>query len=117
MVKTLGETTDKPKQINSITVYDDEPKSYFAIAYVAFNPSNPTEIEIISPLGKVYDNWFMKLVNRLRVYDKSFNEELQLFLMERTELFKDRIAYSPTIMPEMHVPEFYGSQIKPTTLP
>lgn len=92
-VKTLGETTDKPKQINSITVYDDEPKSYFAIAYVAFNPSNPTEIEIISPLGKVYDNWFMKLVNRLRVYDKSFNEELQLFLMERTELFKDRIAF------------------------
>ena len=92
-VKALSESTDKPKQISSITVYDDEPKSYFAIAYVAFNPSNPTEIEIISPLGKVYDNWFMKLVNRLRVYDKSFTEELQLFLMERTELFKDRIAF------------------------
>lgn len=90
---TLSDTANKPKNISAITVYDDEPKSYMAIAYVAFNPSNPAEIEIISPLGKVYDNWFMKLVNKLRAYDKNFTEELQLFLMERTELFKDRIAF------------------------
>lgn len=92
-VKTLADTANHPKQVSAITVYDDEPKTYLSIAYVAFNPSNPTEIEIISPLGKVYDNWFMKLVNRLRVYDKSFAEELQLFLMEKTELFKDKIAF------------------------
>lgn len=91
-VTTLSDTANKPKNISAITVYDDEPKSYMAVAYVAFNPSNPTEIEIISPLGKVYDNWFMKLVNKFRAYDKDFTEELQLFLMERTELFKDRIA-------------------------
>ena len=91
--KTLSDSIDKPKQISSITVYDDEPKSFMAVAYIAFNPSNPTEIEVISPLGNIYDNWFMKLVNKLRIYDKNFTDELQLFLMERTEIFKDRIAF------------------------
>lgn len=84
---------DTQKRIDAITVYDDEPKTYQALAYLAFNPSNPNEIEVISPLGSVYDNWFMKLVNRIRTYNKNFSEELQLFLMERTDLFKDRIAF------------------------
>lgn len=84
---------DTQKRIDAITVYDDEPKTYQALAYLAFNPSNPNEIEVISPLGDVYDNWFMKLVNRIRTYNNNFSEELQLFLMERTDLFKDRIAF------------------------
>lgn len=92
-IKTLADATNKDKQVASITVYDDEPKTYFALAYCAFNSSNPTEIEIISPIGKVYDNWFMKLVNRIRINDNQFTEELQLFLMEKEELFKDRIAF------------------------
>jgi len=84
---------EKTEWVDSVTLYDDAPRPFFAAAYVAFNPNNPTEIEIISPLGRAYDNWFMKIANRLRACDERFAEDLQMFLMEKTELFKDKIAY------------------------
>lgn len=92
-VKTLADKESTPKKIEAITVFDDEPKTYYAKGYLAFNPSNPSEIEVISPFSSFFDNWFMKLVNRLRVADKAFSEELEMFLMEKTEQFKDTVAF------------------------
>lgn len=92
-VKTLADKESTPKKIEAITVFDDEPKTYYAKGYLAFNPSNPSEIEVISPFDSYFDNWFMKLVNRLRVADKAFSEELEMFLMEKTEQFKDTVAF------------------------
>jgi hypothetical protein len=92
-VRTLADKEDKPKRIDAITVFDDEPRKYVAKGYLAFNQNNPTEIEIISPFGSIFDNWFMKLVNKLRASDKVFAEELELFLMEKAEAFKDTIAF------------------------
>lgn len=92
-VKTLADVAEKPKRLDSITVFDDEPRKYMAKGYLAFNPDNPSEIEIISPFGNVLDNWFMKLVNKLRVLNKAFADELELFLMEKTETFKDSVAF------------------------
>ncbi len=92
-VKTLADRENVAKRIEAITVFDDEPKTYYAKGYLAFNPSNPSEIEVVSPFGAYFDNWFMKLVNRLRVADKAFSEELEMFLMEKTEQFKDTVAF------------------------
>lgn len=92
-INTLADKDEQPKTIETITIFDDEPKIYFAKGYLAFNPSNPTEIEIISPFGSEFDNCFMKLVNKLRISNKTFAEELEFFLMEKTEQFKDIIAF------------------------
>ena len=92
-VKTLADKENASKRIEAITVFDDEPKTYDAKGYLAFNPRNPSEVEIISPFGSYFDNWFMKLVNRLRLSNKDFSEELEMFLLEKTEQFKDTIAF------------------------
>ena len=92
--KALADKENSPRRIEAITVYDDKPKTYYAKGYLAFNPSNPTEIEIISPFGSYFDNWFMKLVNKLRISNAAFEEDLQLFLMEKTEQFKDTVAFA-----------------------
>ena len=92
-VNTLEDKENAPKRIEAITVFDDEPKTYYAKGYLAFNPSNPSEIEVVSPFGAYFDNWFMKLVNRLRMTNKAFSEELELFLLEKTEQFRDTVAF------------------------
>lgn len=92
-VKTLADKETAHKRIEAITVFDDEPKTYYAKGYLAFNPSNPSEIEVISPFGSYFDNWFMKIVNRLRMSNKVFSEELEMFLLEKTEQFKDTVAF------------------------
>ena len=84
---------DKIKNLKCITIYDDEPTPLVVKGYLGFNPNNPTCVDVISPFGSDFDNWFMKIVNRVRTIDNDFNEELQLFLMDKTEVFKEHIAF------------------------
>lgn len=91
--KTLAEAENSKKRIDTITVFDDEPALFQAVAYIAFDPSNLDEVEIISPFGKVFNNWFMKLLNKIRLSNQSIADELSFFLEERKDAFKGQIAY------------------------
>ena len=92
-IKTLADKDNVRKRIGAITVFDDEPKKYLAKGYLAFNPNNPSEIEVISPFGAYFDNWFMKLVNHLKKSDTAFSEKLEQFLLEKNDQFKDTVAF------------------------
>ena len=87
------EAQTKPKQIENITIYDDKATKFYIKGYLAFNPNDPTQIEILSPFGEDFDHWFMKIVNRKRAVDKEFELELQMFLEERADIFKDSVAF------------------------
>ena len=76
-----------------LTIFDDEPTQLLVKGYVSFNPSNPTSVEVISPFGNDYNNWFMKIINRYRNTNEDFNVELGLFVEEKTEVFKDKVAF------------------------
>lgn len=92
MVNALPDKESLSKNIGAITIFDDEPKAFYALGYLKFDPSNPTEITPISPFGPYFDNWFMKLFNKVRVSDSAFEDELELFLIEKQEQFKETVA-------------------------
>jgi len=81
------------EETTRITIWSD--KSYIckAIAYLAVNRNDPSQIEVFSPFGELYNNWFARIVDRLRVISKQFDEELKLFSEIKREELKDRIAF------------------------
>lgn len=91
--KTLADNEKQERNLKSITIYDDEPTKLILKGYLAFNPNNPEDVEVISPFGNNFNNWFKKIINRVRVTYPSFNEELQLFLMLKKEENMDKIAF------------------------
>ncbi|WP_155834104.1 hypothetical protein [Butyrivibrio sp. VCD2006] len=98
-VKTLAdkEEEDKQKQeldqVTNLTILDDSPEYYLARGFIAINRNAPDEIIIISPFGEILDDWFRTVINRMRACDKGFEEDIQLFLMEKKEELKDSIAF------------------------
>ena len=83
----------KQPNLKWLTIFDDEPTPLLVKGYIAFNPSNPTSVEIISPFGNDFNNWFMKIVNRYRLTDKDFSFALQAFVEEKTDVFKGKVAF------------------------
>ncbi|WP_029232546.1 hypothetical protein [Butyrivibrio sp. VCB2006] len=98
-VKTLAEkeAEDKQKhdleQITNLTILDDSPEYYSARGFIAINKNAPDELIIVSPFGKRLDDWFRTVINRMRACNKDFEDEIQLFLMEKKEELKDSIAF------------------------
>ncbi len=98
-VKTLADKEEEAKQkqeldrVTNLTILDDSPEYYWARAFIAINKNAPDEIIIISPFGKALDDWFRTVINRMRACDKNFEEDIQLFLMEKKEELKDSIAF------------------------
>lgn len=83
----------KQPNLKWLTIFDDEPTPLLVKGYIAFNPSNPTSVEIISPFGNDFNNWFMKIVNRYRLTDEDFSFALQAFVEEKTDVFKGKVAF------------------------
>ena len=99
-VKTLADKEEEEREekegleIKNITILDDTPEFYYARAFVAINRNNPDEVIVISPFGRKYDDWFRTVINRIRINDNKFEEDIQLFLMDKRESLKDVIAFS-----------------------
>ncbi len=81
-------------EVNRITILDDYPEIYYARGYIAINRNAPDEIVVVSPFGNRMNEWFRTVINRLRANDSEFNDEIELFLMEKREELKDVIAFS-----------------------
>lgn len=96
-ITTLSEKESKSFNLEHITIYDDEPTKMMLKGYLYFNPENPEDVEVISPFGSNYNNWFKKIVNRVRAVNEQFNEELHLFLDLQKEENKDKIAFNNTL--------------------
>ena len=98
-VTTLAEkeADDKEKKavddVEKLTIFDDKPEVYYARGYIAINRNAPDEALIISPFGERLDNWFRRVINRLRICDREFEEEIQLFLMIKRDELKGTLAF------------------------
>lgn len=92
--ENVAEKAQKQLNLKWLTIFDDEPTPLIAKGYVVFNTSNPNSIEVLSPFGSDFDNWFMKIVNRFRITNDDFSCALQLFVEEKAELLKDKIAFN-----------------------
>ena len=92
-VDQATEKNIKQPNLKWLTIFDDEPTPLLVKGYIAFNPSNPTSVEIISPFGNDFNNWFMKIVNRYRLTDEDFSFALQAFVEEKTDVFKGKVAF------------------------
>lgn len=92
--KEAEELQEKDKrEIEKITILDDTPEKYYARGYIAINRNAPNEIIVASPFGERMDDWFRSVINRLRICDKDFEDEIQLFLMLKREELQDVIAF------------------------
>ena len=98
-IKTLAEKEDEILQqkhendLKNLTIIDDSPEFYWARGYIAINRNAPDEVIIVSPFGEALDDWFRNVINRLRACDSNFEDELQLFLMEKKDELKDTLAF------------------------
>ncbi len=98
-VKTLADKEEADQRektenlISNITILDDSPEIYYARGYIAINRNAPEEVLILSPFGERLDDWYRTLVNRLRVSDQDFEDEIQFFLEEKKEELKNTIAF------------------------
>lgn len=97
-VTTLADVEEKQKaefeKITQLTIFDDRPEVYYAMGYLAINRNNPEEAMILSPFGERLDDWFRTVINRLRVTDEVFRDELQLFLEVKRDELGDKIAFN-----------------------
>lgn len=97
-VTTLADVEEKQKtefeKITQLTIFDDRPEVYYAMGYLAINRNNPEEAMILSPFGERLDDWFRTVINRLRVTDEGYRDELQLFLEMKREELGDKIAFN-----------------------
>lgn len=98
-VRTLADKEEEEEQkkgdkdVKNITILDDSPDLYFARGYIVINRNAPDEAIIVSPFGDILDDWFRTVINRLRTCDGNFEDEIQLFLMEKRDELKDSIAF------------------------
>lgn len=92
--KEVKESQQKQdKEVEKLTILDDCPEIYYARGFIAINRSEPDEIITISPFGSRLDDWFRTVINRLRVSDAKFDEEIQFFLELKREELKDVVAF------------------------
>lgn len=96
-IKTLADKEREEEQtkasVASITILDDSPEVYYARGFIALDRNAPDEAVIVSPFGERLDDWFRTVISRLRVSDKAFDEEIQLFMMEKKEELRDTVAF------------------------
>lgn len=98
-IRTLADKEEEDKQNKSmkdvlkITILDDSPDIYYAIGYLAINRNAPDEAIVVSPFGARFDDWFRTVINRLRICDEAFEDEIQSFLRTKRDELKDSIAF------------------------
>ncbi len=81
--RTMAAAEAEKVNYYNITIFDDTPTIINALGYFSYNPGKSKEIEIFSPLGEGYDNWFKRIINRIRTNNEDFNAELQFFAEEK----------------------------------
>lgn len=81
------------ESVNNITIMDDLPEQYWARGFIAINKIAPDEVLIISPFGERLNDWFRTVINRLRTCNSDFEDELQLFLIEKKDELRNIIAF------------------------
>lgn len=84
----------KSERVDVLTIYDDHPDIIFLKAFVAIDVDNVDEPILISPFGNSFDSWFRTIFRRLRVVDKDFDAEIDLFIEDRKEVLADKIAFN-----------------------
>lgn len=89
------------KEYYDITIYDDKSEIYFLKAFVAINSSSPDEIIVLSPLGEKLNYWFRTIFNRVYASDENFKMDIDLFIDEKTESLKDKLAFNNNLYVEL----------------
>ena len=93
--------TKMKNEVKNITILDDSPEFYLARGFIAINRNAPDEAIVISPFGRRMDDWFRTVINRLRTCDGAFEDEIQIFLMEKQEELKNVIAFHNDLQIEL----------------
>ena len=75
-------------------IHSEKPENLQLIGYFVINRYCTSEIRVISPFGDSCDTWFLNLVNRLRLADEAFEEQLESMVSDRVESLKDKIAFN-----------------------